>query len=177
MNIENFISKSIGEWKSMRSVHSLAFNHFDEYTGIIKITRLNVNDKQIASMQNINDNIKDKVVSPFHMEWNSINLSDEYQDSDHNVGHTILLPIPKNNSTGMIIRSQGYSEAMEVSSHYEFNDEESIILRTSYENIFTEERIWFISDNVRCRTSVIKTKDSKGILKTSFSTEIKKIHV
>ena len=38
MNIEEFFLKSVGEWNSMRSGHSLAFQEFEEIRSKVKIT-------------------------------------------------------------------------------------------------------------------------------------------
>ena len=38
MQIEQFFLKSVGEWNSMRSGHSLAFQEFEEIRSKIKIT-------------------------------------------------------------------------------------------------------------------------------------------
>ena len=38
MNIKEFFLKSVGEWNSMRSGHSLAFQEFEEIRSKIKIS-------------------------------------------------------------------------------------------------------------------------------------------
>ena len=44
MNIEQFVEQSTGEWRSMRSGHSLAFQQFEEVLSIVEINALAVGD-------------------------------------------------------------------------------------------------------------------------------------
>ena len=50
MNIEEFFLKSVGEWNSMRSVHSLAFQEFEEIRSKIKIVRSKRNDPRVIKL-------------------------------------------------------------------------------------------------------------------------------
>ena len=46
MQIEEFFLKSVGEWNSMRSSHSLAFQEFEEIRSTIKIFPLRTNNSK-----------------------------------------------------------------------------------------------------------------------------------
>ncbi|NCY13111.1 MAG: phycobiliprotein lyase, partial [Synechococcaceae bacterium WB8_1A_041] len=48
---------------------------------------------------------------------------------------------------------------------------------TKYGQSIAEERIWFVSDNIRCRSSVLKTASGAGVLQTSFSSEVRRINI
>ena len=50
MNIEEFFIKSVGEWNSMRSGHSLAFQEFEEIRSKIKIVRSQRNDSRVIKL-------------------------------------------------------------------------------------------------------------------------------
>ena len=55
MNIEEFFLRSVGEWNSMRSGHSLAFQEFEEIRSKIKITPVNRNDSRVIEL--LKDNL------------------------------------------------------------------------------------------------------------------------
>ena len=38
-----------------------------------------------------------------------------------------------------------------------------------------EERIWFVSEHVRCRSSVLCTSEGSGVLQTSFASEVRRL--
>jgi len=47
MNIEQFVAQSLGEWRSMRSGHSLAFQQFEDVLSEITITQFDTDNKEI----------------------------------------------------------------------------------------------------------------------------------
>ena len=90
-------------------------------------------------------------------------------------GSCILIPVPETETTGVILRSVGYAEAEQASSSYSFSSDGTLNLTTQYGQSIAEERIWFVSDNVRCRSSVLRTSEGTGILQTSFASEVRRI--
>ena len=75
----------------------------------------------------------------------------------------------------MLIRSLGYAESQIAKSSYEFSSDGTLVMETRYEQSIAEERIWFVSENVRCRSSILKTSEGSGILQTSFASEVKEL--
>ena len=67
------------------------------------------------------------------------------------------------------------AEAEQAITDYSFSSDGTLVLSTVYGQSIAEERIWFASDNVRCRSSVLKTSEGSGILQTSFASEVRKI--
>ena len=90
-------------------------------------------------------------------------------------GTCILIPIPETERTGQLLRSKGYAESESAVSSYSFLDDGTFILKTAYSQSIAEERIWFLSEHVRCRSSVLRTSEGSGILQTSFSSEVRRI--
>ena len=50
IKIKEFINRSIGEWKSSRSTHTLAFNEFENTNSDISISFIPINDKQVEDL-------------------------------------------------------------------------------------------------------------------------------
>ena len=48
--INQFIDKSIGEWKSIRSTHTLAFQEFENSTSKIHIKHINKTNKKVVEI-------------------------------------------------------------------------------------------------------------------------------
>ena len=80
------------------------------------------------------------------------------------------------NYDGIILRSKGYAEADQAISEYEILSDGILLLLTNYKQTMVEERIWFVHQNVRCRSSVIKSKSQNAVLQTSFASEIRRIN-
>ena len=175
IKIKDFISNSVGEWRSMRSGHSLAFQQFEEIKSKIIIEELEIDDANVREVLKKTNYKKDKAVSPFKMNWEAeSDWNDEVSLNDSN-GSCYLIPIPKTLNSGLIIRSTGYAEQIQAVSIYNFLNDESFVIKTKYAHSRCEEKIWFPSENFRCRASIIFSKDGNSILQTSFASEIKKL--
>ncbi len=178
MKIEQFIAQSEGEWISMRSGHSLAFKQFEQVVSTIKIEILSKQDQEVINLIEKSEDIVAKIngyTCPFRIKWNSISDWEEDNTIESPSGSSILIPIPKTNNEGLILRSRGYAETTEVASSYEILDNGMFMMISKYSQSISEERIWFLSENVRCRSSAVKTSKGSGILQTSYASEIRKV--
>ncbi|QNI53170.1 phycoerythrobilin:Cys-82 beta-phycoerythrin lyase [Synechococcus sp. BIOS-E4-1] len=178
MNIEQFVAQSIGEWRSMRSGHSLAFQQFEDVVSEISIKEFIDDDNQLRELIKASSQPNDShYISPFSMEWSAESDWEPDDPSEVSSGSCIILPIPNDEQSGKLLRSVGYAESVAAESEYRFLDDGTFILKTHYDQSIAEERIWFISDHVRCRSSVLKTSKGSGILQASFASEVRKISV
>ena len=175
MNIEQFVEQSAGEWRSMRSGHSLAFQQFEEVLSVVEINPLKADDSAVVEFINAQGIAGEKIKAPFAMKWEAESDWEPDDPTAVSAGHCILIPFQIDHSHGQIIRSVGYAEAEQAITDYSFSSDGTLVLRTVYGQSIAEERIWFASDNVRCRSSVLKTSEGSGILQTSFASEVRKI--
>jgi phycoerythrin-associated linker protein len=175
MIIEQFVARSEGHWRSMRSAHSLAFRQFEDVLSDIQIELLTVDDAAVTDYLMGGSIEPASVVSPFRMTWQA---DSDWEPEDPNAvssGSCILIPVPETERKGKLLRSIGYAEAESAASSYHFLDDNTFILHTAYGQSIAEERIWFLSDHVRCRSSVLRTSAGSGVLQTSFASEVRRI--
>ena len=173
MQIEQFFLKSVGEWNSMRSGHSLAFQEFEDIRSKIKIIPAQTNDPRVIKLVKdnfINNNAK---IKAFLINWEAKSEWGDENQKENLSGESILVPLEMSKKEGKIIRSVGYTEAIQVVSLYKFLEDGTLIINSTYNQIFTEERIWFVSNNLRSRSSVTRALDSLAILQTSYASEIR----
>jgi phycoerythrin-associated linker protein len=175
MDISTFVELSHGEWRSMRSGHSLAFQYFEEVLSEVKIQCLDKNDKSVAELASSVERIKGELIAPLSMAWEAESDWEPDDPTAVSSGQCILVPYQIDESHGHIIRSVGYAEAEQAITDYSFSSDGTLVLRTVYGQSIAEERIWFASDNVRCRSSILKTSEGSGILQTSFASEVRKL--
>tara|TARA_Y100001968_G_scaffold269976_1_gene260974 strand:+ start:8995 stop:9549 length:555 start_codon:yes stop_codon:yes gene_type:complete len=176
MSIEDFISQSEGEWESMRSGHSLTFKQFEEIVSKITIIILSKGDRRVLELIKNNSNQDSKkITSPFLIRWKSQSNWEENSSLKNNSGSCLLIPIPKSDNHGIMLRSMGYAEQIQALSNYHFLSDGTLILSTEYYSSIAEERIWFLSKNVRCRSSVIRSINSSAILQTSHASEVRRL--
>ena len=172
ITIKEFIGKSIGEWKSIRSTHTLAFQEFENTNSTLKITYQDIESEEVLEIKNKlkfskNISFAIKISWKSSSEWSTENKSQE--------GNTILIFVPKDAYTGTLIKDKGYTEQIPSSSKYFIDESKTFNIHSEYNATISEEKIWFLSNNVRSRYSVIKNKTNNGILQTSHATEIKRI--
>ena len=84
----------------------------------------------------------------------------------HNMKRDVLI------KNGEIIK---INKSIEATSKYEFLSDGTMILTTNYGQSIADERIWFISQNVRCRSSVIRISGGSGVVQTSFASEVRRL--
>ena len=173
MNIEEFFLKSVAEWNSMRSGHSLAFQEFEEIRSKIKIFPSKRNDLRVIKFLKDNSINTNAVNKTFLINWEAKSEWIEENQEGNSSGESILVPIEISKKEGKIIRSFGYTEAVKVVSLYKILDDGTLIIYSDYSHTCTEERIWFVSNNLRSRSSVTRSIDSLAILQTSYASEIR----
>ncbi len=175
MIIDRFVERSQGSWRSMRSAHSLAFRQFEEVLSDINIERLAVDNTAVTKYLAEESILPSHVTSPFQMSWEADSDWEPEDPSAVSSGTCILIPVPLTEREGKLLRSVGYAEAEPATSTYHFLDDDTFILHTSYGQSIAEERIWFVSDHVRCRSSVLRTSAGSGVLQTSFASEVRRV--
>tara|TARA_Y100001968_G_scaffold288480_1_gene290775 strand:- start:1372 stop:1905 length:534 start_codon:yes stop_codon:yes gene_type:complete len=173
MGIEEFFLKSVGVWNSMRSGHSLAFQEFEDIRSKIFITPAKNNDSRVLKL--LKDNLikKNKIKQAFIINWEGKSEWGDDNKNENSSGESILIPLESSKKEGKIIRSVGYTKAVPLISSYKLNDDGTLIIYSNYTQITTEERIWFVSKNVRSRSSVTRAIDSLAILQTSYASEVR----
>jgi len=172
ITIKEFIHKSIGEWKSIRSTHTLAFQEFENTNSSLIISYQNIESDEVIDIKNRLQCSQDlsfaiKISWKSVSEWTTENKSQESK--------TILIFVPKDEFKGTLIKDKGYAELIPTTSRYYMDETKTFNIQSEYNSTISEEKIWFLSENVRSRYSVIKNKINNGILQTSHATEIRKI--
>ena len=172
ITIKEFIHKSIGEWKSIRSTHTLAFQEFENTNSSLIISYQNIESDEVIDIKNRLKCSQDlsfaiKISWKSVSEWTTENKSQESK--------TILIFVPKDEFKGTLIKDKGYAELIPTTSRYYMDETKTFNIQSEYNSTISEEKIWFLSENVRSRYSVIKNKLNNGILQTSHATEIRKL--
>tara|TARA_B100000214_G_C23906714_1_gene599219 strand:+ start:348 stop:881 length:534 start_codon:yes stop_codon:yes gene_type:complete len=173
MKIEQFFLKSIGEWNCMRSGHSLAFQEFDDIRSRIKIIPAKMNDSRVDKLLKDNNLNTNEAKKAYLINWKVKSEWGDNNSKDQSSGESLLIPLEISETEGKIIRSNGYTESIPIISLYKILEDGTLIIYSKYTHISTEERIWFVSNNLRSRSSVTRTINSSAIIQTSYASEIR----
>jgi phycoerythrin-associated linker protein len=172
MDITEFIAQSVGQWRSQRSAHHLAFSYFEAVQSEIDITALSPTDPDVLALCQQYEVNSQAIAAPFRMTWKG---ESDWEESEVLEGTTILVPVPDPQlpQRGKLLRDQGYAETIAAAGNYHFTEEGMFVLITPYERAAAEERIWFATPNLRFRVSLIKTSSGTGVVTASFASEIR----
>ena len=172
MDIDTFVARSLGKWRSQRSAHHLAFAHFEEIRSMIEIEPLAKDDEAVIALCKSQGFDAGAIASPFKMSWEG---ETDWDEDEVMKGQTILVPVPDQNNpnSGKLLRDKGYAETIPAAGEYVIQEDGTFVLKTGYDRAAAEEKIWFATDNLRFRVSLIKTSDGKGVTTSSFSSEVR----
>ena len=171
--ISQFIDHSIGEWKSIRSTHTLAFQEFENSISKIHIKHINLKNKKVLGIfkqYNLSLNNKSIAIS---IKWQTI--SDWEEDNRSEGDETILIFIPKDENSGIVLRNKGYTESVVSSSNYFVDEQNNLNIKTNYKSTVSEERICFLSTHIRSRFSTIRNQENNSVIQTSHTSEIRNL--
>ena len=171
--INQFIDKSIGEWKSIRSTHTLAFQEFENSTSQIFIKHINSENKKVFEIFNNHKLILNLESIAISIKWQAI--SDWGDDVAEEADETILIFLPKDENSGIVLRNKGYTESIISSSNYFVDEQNNLHINTFYKSTVSEERISFLSTHIRSRFSTIRNLGSNSVIQTSHTSEIRNL--
>ena len=171
--INQFIDKSIGEWKSIRSTHTLAFQEFENSTSKIYIKHINPKNKNVIEIfKNYKLSLTPEIIA-VNIKWQAIS---DWEDDDISEGdETILIFLPKDENSGIVLRNKGYTESIISSSNYFVDEQNNLHIKTVYKSTVSEERISFLSTHIRSRFSTIRNHENNSVIQTSHTSEIRNI--
>ncbi|BAU41196.1 MULTISPECIES: phycobiliprotein lyase [Cyanophyceae] len=169
MDIVEFFEQSSGKWFSQRTSHHLAFKQTESGKSDIVIDLLSKDDPAVVALcqqYEIDPALAlcgARVTWDGTMEW----------DKEKHEGSTVIVPVADADqpNEGKMLREQGYAEKAPVAGRYVMGDDDSLTLITEYETMYSEERLWFASPNLRLRTSILKRFG--GFSMATFCSEIR----
>jgi hypothetical protein len=173
MDIQEFFNLSAGKWFSQRTSHHLAFKQAESGKSNIVIETLPKDHPEVVKLceqHNVNPSLATggaRVAWDGSMEW------DEDKDKEAHSGSTVIVPIPDADkpNEGLLLREMGYAEKAPVAGRYIMGSDDALTLITDYETMYSEERLWFASPNLRLRHSILKRFG--GFSMASFCSEIR----
>ena len=171
--INQFIDKSIGEWKSIRSTHTLAFQEFENSISKIYIKNINSKNKKVIEIfknYKLSLNLESIAIS---IKWQA--FSDWEEDKMNEGDETILIFLPKDKNSGIVLRNKGYTESVISSSNYFVDKKNNLHIKTFYKSTVSEETISFLSTHIRSRFSTIRNQETKSVIQTSHTSEIRNL--
>lgn len=169
MDIVEFFEQSTGKWFSQRTNHFSTSAQPECGKSDLFIEKLAQDDSALVQLCQDHGVDPSSVLYGMRTTWNgTVGRMDETKQA----GSTVLALIanPDNPQEGKLLRQTGAGSEPGVGRYVMGNDHTlTLILET--ETIYSEERLWFASPNLRLRTSVLK--QTNGVQSASFCSEIR----
>lgn len=169
MDIKEFFEQSSGKWFSQRTSHHLAFKQTESGKSNLTIEMLPADAPEVVKLCEQYEIDPASALCGARVAWEG---TMEWDEEKHQ-GSTVLVPIPDADkpNEGKLLREMGYAEKAPVAGSYVMGDDAALTLITEYETMYSEERLWFASPNLRLRTSILKRFG--GFSMASLSSEIR----
>lgn len=169
MDITEFFQQSSGQWFSQRTSHHLAFKQSESGKSNLQIEMMPATAAEVLQLCEQYDIDPTLALCGARVSWDG---TMEWDEEKH-AGSTVLVPIadPDKPNEGKLLRDMGYAEKAPVAGRYVMGSDQALTLITEYETMYSEERLWFASPNLRLRTSILKRFG--GFSMASFCSEIR----
>lgn len=157
MDIQEFFEQNAGKWFSQRSSHHLGFKQTENGKSNLTIEMLCADAPEVVKLcqqYNIEPQLAlcgARVTWDSTMEWN--------ENKQQHKGSMVIVPVPDSDkpNEGQLLRGEmGNAQKAPVASHYIMGSDDALTLITDDESMYSEERLWFASPNLRLRTSILK---------------------
>ena len=169
MDIKNFLTNCEGEWFSQRTRYQVAVEKPDNSKSNLTIEILADDPAivQLCQQYNLGDSA---ICFGIKTSWDT---SVDWGKSKQ-VGSSFLaiVPDPNNPKNGKILRS-GHLQNPSFQGEYAIGADGALTLTIQDNNICTEERLWFASENLRLRTLLVN--NGKEFTQMAFYSEIRRI--
>ncbi|MBE9069259.1 phycobiliprotein lyase [Leptolyngbya cf. ectocarpi LEGE 11479] len=157
MDVMEFFQHSAGQWQSQRTTHHLPFRRAELGGSSITVEPLGKDNEKVIAICNLHEIEPALAVGGAYVAWHGEMAWDRDGEGNHE-GTTVfaLVPDEDNPRKGRLLRERGYAEIVPVVGRYEMDDEDGLVLETEYDTMSSVERFWFVTPDLRMRSSIVK---------------------
>jgi CpeS-like protein len=173
MNVREFFELSAGKWFSQKTSQHLTLKQSEHGKSDLAIEILSTDNPQVIQLCQQAGVDPSSVWGGVKYGWKgTIAWDTPTQTPPNQQGESIAIAIPDSPAatTGKLVYLGKNARDSQV-ARYTMGDDDALTLVTQHENICSEERIWFESDNVRIRTTIVTQTGSDSL--ASFYSEIR----
>jgi hypothetical protein len=175
MDVKEFFELSAGKWFSQKTSHHLTLKQSEHGKSDLVIDILPSEDPQIVQLCQQANVDRSSIWGGAKYTWKGTTQWDAQQQSPANqqgAAIVILVPSQPGAKSGTLFRTNiGSAQTAPIAAKYTLGEDNALTLVTKDERIHSEERIWFESDNVRLRTTIVSQPNDDAL--AAFYTEIR----
>lgn len=171
MEIREFLEQSVGSWFCQRTSYIINPEKSDSSKAENVVTFLDLENPQLVELcseYNLDSNLS---IGGLKSEWD--NSVDWGKPQEKGTAVIVVFPDPQQPYQGKIVQTSNSDQWKSLQGKYIIGNDQALTLKVELPKMTITERIWFASDNLRLRASIIES--SQGWTKTSFYSEIRKV--
>lgn len=170
MEIQSFLELCTGTWFSQRTRYQFDRQTSESHKSELTVEYLSADHPDLAPLYAPNGIAPDRSAGALKVSWNTA----IDWNSPKQVGTTTLIFIADTESSGKLLRIQQAKPSLQGS--YSLGSDDALTLTLQEGTLEAQERIWFASENLRLRTTVLR-QDENSYCQTAFYSEIRKLQV
>ena len=160
MEIVNFFKKQEGRWFSQKTTHYLQAGKSKAGKSDLEVAYIAANDPELQQLVQDTQPSSSNTVGGLRISHNSV-------VGPQNQIKTLLIAAVGDSEGQLLQRSD--NSVVQISRYRWENG--ALIVTTEADGLIAEERWWFITDNIRMRTSVVHSGEQQTL--ASFCSEIR----
>ena len=171
MEVLAFLESCTGKWFSQRTRYDFDQNNAENQKSELNMEKINPGDAELQSLCQAYQIKSTQTLGGIKTSWETIGDWGATKQK----GSTLWLFSPDDEVglTGKLFRSVAKPGSLMLSGRYLLAADESLTLILESDTVYTEERLWFASANLRLRTSLIQQRDRFSY--SAFYSEIRKL--
>ncbi len=169
MDIKEFIHLSAGKWFSQRSIHHLDEDKTENNKAEITVETLPSDLPDLVQLCQKNQINPNDTLAGMKVSWD--NSVDWGKPKEKGFSTIILVSDRDNPQSGKLLTLMDRKDVNV--GRYLLDEDESLSLMIEEGNTYWQERLWFASDNLRLRISLIK--HNNNFVSSLFYSEIRKV--
>jgi hypothetical protein len=171
MDIQEFLDLCAGQWFSQRTSHQLEPQKAASSRTEMTVERLSQDCPELLTLCQYCQVEPSAAAGGLKARWESPAGAGQ----SGLAGSIAIAFVPDEGSpqAGRLLRLASNRPHSPLWGRYVLGEDEALTLTIVGENLYSEERLWFASPNLRLRTSLIK--QASGLSTTAFYSEIRRI--
>lgn len=171
MDIQKFLQQSAGKWFAQRTVYKLSETEPENTKSEVTLEILSLDQPAVVQLcQQHHLEVGESAIA-IQSSWdNSVDWGQPKQ-----VGSTLVVFIPNADepTQGRFVQQPSAHGKIPAVGQCLMTEDEALVVTLAGEELSFEERFWFPGDNLRLRTTLLKSP--AGVLQTSFYSEIRRM--
>ncbi|MEB3311100.1 MAG: phycobiliprotein lyase [Snowella sp.] len=171
MEFHAFLESCIGTWFSQRTSYNFHNNNAESKKSEVIMESVSPDDPSLQGIYQASTLTPSSSLSGIKMNWES--SGDWGAPKQKGAAVWLFVPSEESRLKGQLFRQLLTPQPGLLTGRYLLGADESLTLILESDSLYSEERIWFASNNLRLRTSLIKNGDRFS--HSAFYSEIRKL--